>query len=140
MYSPCLMAISRCLSRVLCGCRTRFVLCLPPLLPPSVRGRCGYKPDNERNKKKTKTLVSKKRGHLNGGWKKKRKSTTTKTERENVQCRDTCLAGGTRIRILTKAWTMKMGKFKCHHHYKLSLLWPVRSSQSQENLHQTHLF
>jgi hypothetical protein len=140
MYSPCLMAISRCLSRVLCGCRTRFVLCLPPLLPPSVRGRCGCKSDNEQNKRKP--LASKrKRGHLSteAEEKKGENQTTTKTERENVQCRDTCLAGGTRIRILTKAWTMKMGKFKCHHHYKLSLSWPVRSSQSQE-MHQMHSF
>ena len=37
MYSPCLMAFSRCLSRVFCGWRNLFCLCLPPpsaFLPP----------------------------------------------------------------------------------------------------------
>lgn len=38
IYSPCPTANWRCLSLVLCGCRTRF-LCRPP--PPSLRGRWG---------------------------------------------------------------------------------------------------
>ena len=46
MYSPLLMASSRCFSRVLCGWRTRFLWRPPPLLPPpppppSFLPRCG---------------------------------------------------------------------------------------------------
>lgn len=48
MYSPLLMANSRCFSRVLCGWRTRFLWRPPPLLPPpSFLPRCGCETVNK---------------------------------------------------------------------------------------------